>query len=120
MDAVFIRPAKVEIFTVSDDNANGLAVVVVVAVEHIVVRSALIVHRASDGFSGAAEAHEHDAAFVRCEGVQRVWRVLEEALKHIQLIPLNFIQGRKTAKVFVQETELLMYDDRLCIRCVFP
>lgn len=42
MDAVFFRPAKVEIFTVSDDNANGLAVVVVVAVEHIVVRSALI------------------------------------------------------------------------------
>ena len=120
MNAVFICPAKVEVFAVSDDNANGLTVIVVVAVEHIEVWAAFVIHLASNGFPGTAQPHEHDAAFIRGEGVQRVWRVLEEALKHIQLIPLDFIQGRKTAKVFVQETELLMYDDRLCIRRVFP
>lgn len=44
--------------------------------------------------------------------------VLEEALEHTKLVPLNFIQGGQPAQVLIQEAQLLINDDGFGSRCV--
>ena len=108
MDAVLISPPQVDILAVADDDANCFTVVVVVVVQHIGVRSILL---GAKGPGRAAQPYQHNTPLIWSKGLQSQRMVLEEALEHTQLVPLDLIERSQPAQVFIKKAQLLVNDD---------
>ena len=100
MDAVFICPAQIDILTITNDDPNCLAMIVVVFVQHIGVRGALFGTK-STGFP--TEPHQHNTPLIGGKGFQSQRVVLEKALEHTKLTPLELIQRGNPAQIFIQK-----------------
>ena len=100
MNSVLFRPTQIQVLPISDDDAHGLPVVILIVLEEIRVGTDVVPSLLR---AGTAKTNQDNATLIGSEGVQGQRRVPEELLKQVQPFPLDFVEGRQAAQVFIQE-----------------